>query len=302
MSDPQPQDIDDRLLVAHWRRQSHELPSASADEAIRAAARQAMHRRRAWQRFVPLAAAASVGAIAFLLVRQMPGPAPATAPSGESPGTPAIESTIESPIESAVESPEATASPPPAAAETATKRGHQEPQARPERPDARAATAAPALVRAPAIPDAPTMNGAPVPADQPAAADTPLPTDRPAQTAATATGAAPIRERALAAQAMTSERSAPTNGAAELPPALAALVISDAAKRTGISPDGIAIMAVEAVTWSDGALGCRRPGELAIQVLTPGYRVEVDAGGTRLTYHTDTRTQIRYCPRGAIVR
>jgi hypothetical protein len=65
----------------------------------------------------------------------------------------------------------------------------------------------------------------------------------------------------------------------------------------GIEPEEVTIVAVEAVTWADGALGCRRPGELAIQVLTPGYRVDVDAAGKRLVYHTDMRAQIRVCER-----
>lgn len=85
-----------------------------------------------------------------------------------------------------------------------------------------------------------------------------------------------------------------TNG---FPPHLAALVKADAAKRTGVDPDQVTIVSADAVTWPDGALGCRTPGEIAIDVLTPGYRVEVEAAGKRLRFHTDTRERIRVCAR-----
>ena len=38
----------------------------------------------------------------------------------------------------------------------------------------------------------------------------------------------------------------------------------------------------EAVTWSDGSLGCPQPGEYYTQVLVPGYWIVFDVAGHRI--------------------
>jgi hypothetical protein len=194
----------DRELEREWHRHSAELPTAQLDEAIRAAARRAVRRRPVWQRYLPLAAAASVGVIAFLLVRQAPRP-----------GTP--------------------------------------------------------------------------PATEPIVA-------REAMVAQDAS-----RERAApAALAKAAAGSHATD--APLPPEIASLIIEDTARRTGSALHAITIVTSEPATWPDGSLGCRAPGELAAQVLTPGFRVEVDAGGRRFAYHTDAHRQIRLCAQPRVER
>ncbi|MHB8377493.1 MAG: hypothetical protein ACYDEB_11130 [Dehalococcoidia bacterium] len=47
------------------------------------------------------------------------------------------------------------------------------------------------------------------------------------------------------------------------------------------------VVAVTPVDWPDACLGVRAPGKVCAQVVTPGYRIIIDAGGKRVEYHTD---------------
>lgn len=65
----------------------------------------------------------------------------------------------------------------------------------------------------------------------------------------------------------------------------------DAAKEqfsadTGVPPDQITVVRVEPMTWSDSSLGCSKAGSSYLQVLTPGYRITLEAAGQREVYHT----------------
>lgn len=70
---------------------------------------------------------------------------------------------------------------------------------------------------------------------------------------------------------------------------MVAAATADLARRLGVPEDEIVVKAVEAVEWSDGSLGCPRPGMSYIQVLTPGFRVILQVEGVEHEYHTDTR-------------
>ncbi len=61
--------------------------------------------------------------------------------------------------------------------------------------------------------------------------------------------------------------------------------IADLAKRLGIDAAAINVVSAEEVTWSDASLGCPEPGKMYAQVLTPGYKIVLEAQGTRYTYH-----------------
>lgn len=63
------------------------------------------------------------------------------------------------------------------------------------------------------------------------------------------------------------------------------LAIADAAERTGLDEDDIELDELSMVTWSDGAIGCPQPDVMYTQALVEGYRIVLDAGGTRLHYH-----------------
>lgn len=67
--------------------------------------------------------------------------------------------------------------------------------------------------------------------------------------------------------------------------------VNNAVKRLArvleISEAEIAVLSFEQVVWPDSSLGAPRPGQAYLQVLTPGYRVVLAAGGQNYVYHTD---------------
>jgi hypothetical protein len=65
-----------------------------------------------------------------------------------------------------------------------------------------------------------------------------------------------------------------------------ALARQDLAGRLDLAADQIQVLSVEAVEWPDTSLGCPQPGMMYAQVLTPGYRIGLQAGGQAYTYHT----------------
>jgi hypothetical protein len=72
----------------------------------------------------------------------------------------------------------------------------------------------------------------------------------------------------------------------------------DAAKRTGMSRNQLEVLSAEAVTWSDGSLGCPMPGMVYTQALVPGFRVRIRAGGKELDYHAGRTGAPVLCPAG----
>jgi len=61
----------------------------------------------------------------------------------------------------------------------------------------------------------------------------------------------------------------------------------DLAQKLNIPADEITIVSVEAVEWPDGCLGVYVEGIMCIQVITPGYRVVLEANGQVYEYHTN---------------
>jgi hypothetical protein len=49
----------------------------------------------------------------------------------------------------------------------------------------------------------------------------------------------------------------------------------------------IAYISTEYTEWSDSSLGNPREGESYAQVITPGFKIVLEAGGTQYEYHTD---------------
>jgi hypothetical protein len=84
---------------------------------------------------------------------------------------------------------------------------------------------------------------------------------------------------------------------ADLPPNVQELVEKarvDLSKRLDISVVDISLESVEAVEWRDSSLGCPKPGVSYLQVITPGYRLRLQAGGQLYEYHTDEQNVV-YC-------
>jgi hypothetical protein len=90
----------------------------------------------------------------------------------------------------------------------------------------------------------------------------------------------------------------PPSVAAVIPDEAVARLRAEAAREAGVPLDSVRVLESEAVTWPDSGLGCSGPDESTLQVLTPGYRVVIDAGGRRLEYRGDSRGHFSLCPEG----
>ena len=61
--------------------------------------------------------------------------------------------------------------------------------------------------------------------------------------------------------------------------------MADLAGQLGIAAEAITVRSVEAVEWPDASLGCPKPGMMYAQVITPGYRIVLEANGQSYEYH-----------------
>jgi hypothetical protein len=59
------------------------------------------------------------------------------------------------------------------------------------------------------------------------------------------------------------------------------------ADRLGVEPASVDVISSEAVDWPDACLGVQQPGVLCAQVITAGYKIVLEQGGTQYEYHTD---------------
>lgn len=76
---------------------------------------------------------------------------------------------------------------------------------------------------------------------------------------------------------------------------------ADAARRTGIAADSLVLVSAEAVTWSDGSLGCPQPGMMYTQALVPGYRVRLRGPAGEMDYHASASGSLVLCPAGRAI-
>jgi hypothetical protein len=72
--------------------------------------------------------------------------------------------------------------------------------------------------------------------------------------------------------------------------------LADAVRRTALDRSRLRVISAEAVTWSDGSLGCPMPGVLYTQALVPGYRIRIQADAEVLDYHAGRRGNPVLCP------
>lgn len=87
------------------------------------------------------------------------------------------------------------------------------------------------------------------------------------------------------------------NGAAVagIPGDLLNAILDDASQRTGLASEVLVVRRAEAVTWSDGSLGCPMPGMFYTQALVDGYQIVLDAGGQSLDYRAGDNLYFRLC-------
>ena len=66
-------------------------------------------------------------------------------------------------------------------------------------------------------------------------------------------------------------------------------------QRLGVGVDQVEPGEAQAVAWPDTSLGCPQPGMAYAQVITPGYRIVLTAGGKTYEYHADSQRRVVYC-------
>lgn len=82
-------------------------------------------------------------------------------------------------------------------------------------------------------------------------------------------------------------------------PNSSSVVANDAAHRLandlGIDVDSVNITSVQQVQWRDSSLGCPRPGQNYLMVITPGYRIILEANGEQFEFHSDMQGNMVQC-------
>lgn len=68
---------------------------------------------------------------------------------------------------------------------------------------------------------------------------------------------------------------------------IAGAAVQFAAAELGMDAASIQVVSVESVEWRNSCLGVDKPGEMCMDVITPGYRVVLDVGGQEVAVHTN---------------
>jgi hypothetical protein len=79
-------------------------------------------------------------------------------------------------------------------------------------------------------------------------------------------------------------------------PVMVDAAIAEASNRFSVDPANIQVVRVEHVDWSNSSLGCGRPDSAYLQVITPGWLIELEISGCRFSYHTDEGSRVILCP------
>jgi hypothetical protein len=84
----------------------------------------------------------------------------------------------------------------------------------------------------------------------------------------------------------------PADPAAE---SLVELARGQLAEELGIDRQEVSLFNVQAVNWPDEALGCPQGAQNYAQVITPGYLIQLEAGGSLYSFHSDTNARVVLC-------
>jgi len=72
------------------------------------------------------------------------------------------------------------------------------------------------------------------------------------------------------------------------------LAVEALSKKLGVAEKEIDVKSVEAAEWRDASLGCPEQGKMYAQVITPGFRIILSAGGKDYEYHS-SYSNIKRC-------
>ena len=67
------------------------------------------------------------------------------------------------------------------------------------------------------------------------------------------------------------------------------------AQRAGVEPAAVTIAGYAEVTWSDGSIGCPKPGMMYTQALVPGHQLVLEVDGSYASYHAADGKPFSYC-------
>ena len=67
-------------------------------------------------------------------------------------------------------------------------------------------------------------------------------------------------------------------------------------ERLGVSPERIGVRTVEEVEWPDSCLGVPQPQEVCAEVITLGFRIELEAGADVYEYRSGRGANVRASP------
>jgi hypothetical protein len=68
--------------------------------------------------------------------------------------------------------------------------------------------------------------------------------------------------------------------------------VADLAVRLDLTQGSVIVVSVERVDWPDACLGVSHPDVACAEIITPGYRIILEANGQRFEYHTDGGSRV----------
>lgn len=74
--------------------------------------------------------------------------------------------------------------------------------------------------------------------------------------------------------------------------AIADAAIQFAAAELGVDDESLTVLSVDPVEWRNSCLGVDKPGEMCMEVITPGYRVLLEVDGQEVAVHTDQDARV----------
>ena len=86
--------------------------------------------------------------------------------------------------------------------------------------------------------------------------------------------------------------SEPTNTPYPDPPYAVVAAEQVLSEELGVTVDEIDYVSFSSEEWPDACLGLAEPGEMCAQVITPGWRVVLTAGGQQYIYRTDDAGEV----------
>jgi hypothetical protein len=87
----------------------------------------------------------------------------------------------------------------------------------------------------------------------------------------------------------------PAHMAGEVPESILQAIKEDLSEHINIAVKDLQVVKAEALTWSDGSLGCPKPGETYTQAQVQGYRVILEHAGKQYDYRASERGYFFLC-------